>query len=218
MELVLPGWRWQSGPVGLGWLRARIGPIWVAMQPPPRRSFSTSTIPADADLATLTPAEQLQFLVEQHSDAVYRVALSVTHERELAEDAAQEALLKAWQALPTFRGDSPMRNWLLRIAHNTAVSVLRARREELRSPDTLPNEASRASVATDVEHRLALAEFEEALGRLDDMSRSMIVLREIEGMSYDEIAAVLDVPLPTVKTRILRARRLLATSLKDWRP
>ena len=63
-----------------------------------------------------------------------------------------------------------------------------------------------------------MAAFEAALDTLDDLSRSVVVLREVEGMSYEEIATVLEVPLPTVKTRLLRARRVLATALEGWRP
>ena len=66
--------------------------------------------------------------------------------------------------------------------------------------------------------RLSLDAFEQALEELDELSRTIVVLREIENMAYDEIAEVLDVGLPTVKTRLLRARRTLAASLSDWRP
>ena len=62
-----------------------------------------------------------------------------------------------------------------------------------------------------------MADFEEALDKLDELSRSIVVLREIEGLPYDEIAELLEVPLPTVKTRLLRARRVLAAALSDWR-
>ena len=65
---------------------------------------------------------------------------------------------------------------------------------------------------------MSIAAFEQALDKLDELSRSIVVLREVEGMSYDEVAETLEVPLPTVKTRLLRARRVLATALEDWRP
>ena len=63
----------------------------------------------------------MEDLVREHADAVYRVALSVTRDPSLAEDASQEALIKAWQALPSFRGDSPLRNWVLPILAKNAA-------------------------------------------------------------------------------------------------
>ena len=125
--------------------------------------------------------------------------------------------MKAWNALPTFRGDSSLRSWLLRITHNTAISTLRRRREEVRDPELLPEVETRSSTERQVVDRMSMGAFEEALDQLDELSRSIVVLREIEGLSYDEIASLLDVALPTVKTRLLRARRVLANALSDWR-
>ena len=167
--------------------------------------------------ATLTPEQQLEALVRDHLDSVYRVAFSVVRDSALAEDVSQDAILKAWNALPTFRGDSSLRSWLLRITHNTAISSLRKRREELRDPDLLPEAPTRTSTESEVLDRISMADFEEALDKLDELSRSIVVLREIEGLPYDEIAELLEVPLPTVKTRLLRARRVLAAALSDWR-
>lgn len=174
----------------------------------------------DADLLGLEPAEQLAALTRRHADAVYRVALSVTRDPDLAEDVAQDTLLKAWQALPSFRSDSPLKNWLLRIAHNTAVSALRRRRDVHVDPSELPETPTpdHRSLEHQVESRAAVDDFEAALSDLDELSRSIVVLREVEGLSYDEIAEVLEVPLPTVKTRLLRARRQLAAALEGWRP
>ncbi len=174
----------------------------------------------DADILAMDPADALAELTRRHADAVYRVALSVTRSHEQAEDVAQDALLKAWQALPTFRSDAPLKNWLLRITHNTAISALRKRRDIQLDPLDLPEApaAAHLSVEARVEDRVSIDAFEDALRQLDDLSRSVVVLREVEGMSYEEISHVLDVPLPTVKTRLLRARRLLATALEGWKP
>ena len=160
----------------------------------------------------------MEELIREHSDAVYRVALSVTRDPILAEDVSQDALIKAWQALPSFRGDSPLRNWVLRITHNTAISTLRKRRDELREPDKLPEQVVHGSVESAVQDRLALGRFEEALADLDELSRSIVVLREVEGLSYSELCDVLDLPMPTIKTRLLRARRQLAHALEGWQP
>ncbi len=183
----------------------------------PAGGSEPSLAPRSMD-TSLTPEQQLEELVRHHLDAVYRVAYSVVRDNALAEDVAQDAILKAWKALPTFRGDSSLRSWLLRITHNTAISTLRKRREEIRDPDLLPERETSMTTEHQVVDRMSIDAFEEALNQLDELSRSIVVLREVEGLSYDEIANMLDVALPTVKTRLLRARRVLAAALDEWRP
>lgn len=162
--------------------------------------------------------EELHQLVVEHGDAVFRLALSVVRDKSLAEDIAQEALIKAWLALPTFRGDSSLRGWLLRITHNTAISTIRRRRAVVIDPHDMPEAPIKVerSVESRVQNEVVMNDFVEALDLLDDLSRSIVVLRELEGLSYDEIGEVLDVPLPTVKTRLLRARRKLGAALREW--
>ena len=162
--------------------------------------------------------EELHNLVVEHGDAIYRLALSVVRDPSLAEDIAQETLVKAWLALPTFRADASMRSWVLRIAHNTAISTVRRRRAVLIDPMDFPEEPTRPdrSVESRVQSDAVMSEFIDALDLLDDLSRSIVVLREVEGMAYDEIAEVLNVPMPTVKTRLLRARRKLGSALREW--
>jgi len=164
--------------------------------------------------------DELSALVAEHGESIYRVALSVVRDPGLAEDIAQETLVKAWIALPTFRGEASLKSWVLRIARNTAISTLRARRSVLMDPFTMPEEAQpvERSVERRVENRAAMGDFVAALNELDDLSRSCIVLRELEGLSYDEISQVLDVPLSTVKTRLLRGRRRLGLVLEEWAP
>ena len=72
--------------------------------------------------------DDMHALMVEHSDAVFRLAFSVVRDRALAEDVTQETMLKAWLALPTFRGESSLRGWVMRIAHNTAISTLRSRK------------------------------------------------------------------------------------------
>lgn len=175
----------------------------------PIRSDRTSSEPDPDDMHAL---------VVDHSDAVFRLAFSVARDRALAEDITQETMLKAWLALPTFRGESSLRGWIMRIAHNTAISTLRSRRAVLSDPNEMPEAPAVLEKSTErrVEGAAAVDDFVRALDLLDDLSRSIVVLRELEGMSYDEISRVLDVPLPTIKTRLLRARRFLGNALKEW--
>ncbi len=162
--------------------------------------------------------DDLHRLMVDHSDAVFRLALSIVRDRALAEDVTQDTMVKAWLGLPTFRGDSSLKSWVMRIAHNTAISTLRARRAIVSDPDDMPEPVApqEHSVARRVEGAVVVDAFVAALDDLDDLSRSVVVLRELEGLSYDEIVHVLNVPLPTVKTRLLRARRTLGAALREW--
>ncbi len=178
---------------------------------------ATGAAPIEGDVKQSDP-EDLHNLVVDHGDAIFRLALSVVRDRSLAEDVAQETLVKAWLALPSFRGDSSLRGWVLRIAHNTAISTLRSRRAVVVDPHDLPERLQQPekSVEASVQSEAVMEEFTEALDMLDELSRSIVVLRELEGMAYDEIAEVLNVPMPTVKTRLLRARRKLGNALREW--
>jgi RNA polymerase sigma-70 factor (ECF subfamily) len=168
--------------------------------------------------------EALARLVAEHGDAVWRLARSVVRDSSLADDVVQETMVKAWRAMsdpegPQFDGGTVPRPWLMKVARNTAISLLRTRRDDPVEPDDLVEVAAPGSgtgvVATD---RVAMEHMWDALAGLDETSRSVVVMRELSGMSYEEIADVLDIPLPTVKTRLFRARRVLQTSMKEWRP
>ncbi len=161
--------------------------------------------------------EDVNALVDEHIASIYRLALSVVRDPALAEDVVQETLIKAWRALPTFRGDSSLRRWVLTITHNTAVSMLRAAREEAHDPTDLPDSPAPHSIEDSVQDKFAVEQLWSALGDLDDSSRALIVLREIEGLSYEELCGILGLPLTTVKTRLFRVRRMLAAALEEWR-
>ena len=162
-----------------------------------------------------TPDESLlRSLIDEHADAIYRVAFSVVRDRHLAEDIVQETVIKAWRAAPEWRGEGSLRSWILSIAHNNAVSVLRRARDETRAPDDLPERAGRDDVERTADGRADLVALAAALGDLDPLGRSVVVLRDIEGLSYQPVADALAIPLSTVKTRLLRARRELQRVLQ----
>ncbi len=166
--------------------------------------------------ATAKPLVSFEELVTDHSAAVYRVARAIVRDHALAEDVTQDTLIKAWRALPRFRGESSLRTWVLRIAHNTGISALRRRRDELLPPWSL-QAGGHDDSAAGAERSVMMNEFRRGLGKLDATSRAIIVLREVEGLSYEDIAAALGVPVPTVRTRLFRARRALARSMEGWR-
>ena len=184
-----------------------------------RTVMDQRAIVADSDIASASTAESvLAELLALHVDSMYRLARSIVREATLAEDVVQESLIRAWQAAASFRGDASLRSWALRITHNTAISMLRKRREELRDPALLPDTVDvQSGLDRRVQGRLMLDDLWQALDTLDPLSRTIMVLREVEGMSYEEISATLEVALPTVKTRLFRARRQLAGTLEHWR-
>ncbi|MEM7139488.1 MAG: RNA polymerase sigma factor [Actinomycetota bacterium] len=162
-------------------------------------------------------ADELRRVVDRHAAAVYRVARSIVHDPALADDVVQETMLKAWRNSPVEPGEEIPRNWLLKVARNTAISLLRTRREDLHGPDTLPEDSGGASTSRQVEGRAQLDELWVAMEKLDEDARALIVLKEVDDLSYEEIAQTLDLPLPTVKTRLFRARKALKDAMKEWR-
>ena len=181
------------------------------MFPVPRRRTSPGPERPELD-------KQLRELIDDHAAAVYQLAYGILHDRGLAEDVVQETMIKAWRSLDGFRGDAALRTWVLRIAHNTAIDALRRRRDRTVAPEDLPEGPPGSSGADDpadrADGRSDLATLREALAQLDHLSRSIVVLREIEGLSYAEIAETLDTSVALVKTRLLRARRTLQSAVR----
>ena len=172
--------------------------------------------PAEPEPQRPTEAH-LRRVVDRHAAAVYRVALTVVHDPALADDVVQETMLKAWRHGPVGPDQEIPKAWLLKVARNTAISLLRTRREDLHGPDTLPETEEGVETTRTVEGRAQLDELWEVMRHLDEDARTLIVLKEGDGLSYEEIAATLELPLPTVKTRLFRARKALKDALKEWR-
>ncbi len=180
------------------------------------------TAPSATEFSTQSdaPEQILREIINVHAPSMFRVARSIVHDAALAEDVVQESILKAWRGISGYRGDSSLRSWLLRITHNTAISTLRRRREDVRDPAVLPETSSGIDFVSPeraVDGRMMVEELWRALDRLDPVSRTIVVLREIEAMSYEEIVEALDLPLSTIKTRLFRARRQLASALTEWK-
>lgn len=167
--------------------------------------------------APLPNHDALAAVVDKHAAAVYRVARSIVHDAALADDVVQETMLKAWRQSPVGPGEEIPRAWLLKVARNTAISLLRTRREDLHDPETLPESPGGASTTRTVEGRQQLDDLWEAMRHLDEDARALIVLKEVDDLSYEEIAQTLDLPLSTVKTRLFRARKALKDAMKEWR-
>jgi len=178
----------------------------------------TLDVTSDLTVAPVTSVDDRVAELTELAPVIFRVAMSIVRNRSVAEDVVQETLVKAWSNLEKFRGDAPFRVWVLRIANNTAISQLRRQRDQPTDPVTMGELPGRgASPARTAEGRAMVDELWVELDRLDPLSRAVVVLREVEGMSYEDISASLDIALPTVKTRLFRARRELASRLDEWR-
>lgn len=151
-----------------------------------------------------------------HLDAAYNLARWLTRQSADAEDLAQEAYVRAFEAFDGFRGGDA-RAWILTIVRNTCYTWLkRSRSQELETPFDEEVHSSAGGDATPEAALLAGADRETLMRALEELPvefREALVLRELEGLSYKEIADVANIPLGTVMSRLARARRLLERSL-----
>lgn len=178
----------------------------------------TGAVPGDnAELELITQAQQgdrqaFGDLVRRHRAGVVNVVYRMSGDANLAEDAAQEAFIRAWEHLPGYRPRSPFRNWLYRIASNAALDVLRREKETV-SIDDLPLAAPGALPEAALEGKQRAELVQKAVLALPPASRAVLVLREYEGLSYKEIAETLDIPLGTVMSRLNYARKRMLETL-----
>ncbi len=162
-------------------------------------------------------------LVERHRDVVFRVAARVVG-RDDAADVSQDAFLRAFHRLERFRGAAPFRSWLLQITHNAALDSLARRQRHLTEPsaeeDALPDRDPQRQPVSELERRERQQRLELKLSLLRDDYRSLLVLRDLEELPYEDIASVLEMPLGSVKGRLHRARaeliELLRNNTYDW--
>jgi RNA polymerase sigma-70 factor, ECF subfamily len=155
-------------------------------------------------------------LVRRHQVRVYRVALRMLGSDADAQDAAQESFVAAWRALPRFRGESAVATWLYRIVTNRCLNRLASRRTD--SPMDAHEEPSGArDPALLAEQRAHLDAISHAVALLPDDQRAALVLRDYEGLSYEEVADVLRISVGAVKSRIHRARGDVLKRTLAWR-
>jgi RNA polymerase sigma-70 factor (ECF subfamily) len=166
--------------------------------------------------------EAFEVLVEKYKRKTFRLAYGVLRDQEEALDVAQEAFVKAFRSLSKFKGESAFYTWLFRITMNVALDRRRqraARARSLGTDDVPPEEWERTAVATDTspDDEAASAERRARIGHaletLPERHRSIIILSDIEGLSYREIAEVLAIPIGTVMSRLHNARKRLREAL-----
>lgn len=157
-------------------------------------------------------------IVKAHEKRVYGVAFRMVGNSEDARDVSQEVFINAFRALPRFRVEAPLSVWFYRATVNSSINLLRRRRpttsldeagygmpDGSRSPDDL----ALAADTGDAVH--------EALERLSDEYRAVVILRDLEDLDYAEVANALDIPIGTVRSRLHRARAQLAELLRPYR-
>ena len=172
----------------------------------------------DADLVSRAQAGRLdafEELVRRHRLATYRVALRVLGDESDAEDATQDAFVQAWRNLGGFRADAAFSTWMYRIVTNRCLNMLRARRRTEPLPDDREAPATRPDRIA--EARWQVEDLKLAILRLTPEQRAPLVLRELQGCTYEEIAESLDISIPAVKSRLHRARLELLAAMGSWR-
>jgi RNA polymerase sigma-70 factor (ECF subfamily) len=186
-------------------------------------------VPEQSDLELVRRAQRnergaFDLLVLKYQHKVVKLVARLLRDPTEAEDVAQEAFVKAYRALGSFRGDSAFYTWLYRIAVNTARNAIASRQRRPIDYEAELSESEQSNLAsrlrhTDTPEAAALSEeirltVNQAIEQLPEDLRTAIVLREVEGLSYEEIAAAMDCPVGTVRSRIFRAREAIDRALK----
>jgi RNA polymerase sigma-70 factor, ECF subfamily len=163
-------------------------------------------------------SERFGILVVRYQDRLFNGLARMLGSAADADDVLQESFLQAFRKLSSFRESSSFYTWIYRIAINAAINL---RRRERRSVNLSDNAQFHDQLVTDpdsgparrMEQSEEVRELQEALNQLSDEHRNILVLREIEGMSYEDISQILDMPIGTVRSRLHRARLQLRDSL-----
>ena len=181
----------------------------------------------DKELAALIKKGDMKAfdeLVGRYNKRVVNIAYSLLSDREDALDAAQEVFIKVYKSIGSFRGDSSVSTWIFRITQNVCKDFLRKRRAVVQSLDADDEDEPKLEIADESESPEYISERNEkaevlrrAIARLDENQRLVVTLFDLNGMSYEEIAAIVKCPVGTVKSRLYRARESLRKILAENR-
>lgn len=158
-------------------------------------------------------AAAFESLYGLHLKRVYNIAWRMMGNGADAEDVAQEVMLKAWRALPHFKLDSAFGTWLYRITMNACSDELRRRKKKLVSVEEMHESGRELESEGFEEQSVSGGSIAHAIGRLGEEYRAALVLRDVEGYAYEEIASILKCPIGTVRSRINRAREQMRNML-----
>ena len=166
--------------------------------------------------------EAFATLVDEHQRYVYNLALRVVRDENEALDLTQETFVRAWTALPNFRGQSQFRTWLYRITTNLCYNRLPGLRRSLNDlgddvlPEVVESEDTASNPLRVLESNEIRIQLHQAIDQLDANYKILIVMRYHDELSYEEIASLLNLPLDTVKTDLFRAREKLRFALQGF--
>ena len=159
------------------------------------------------------------FLVQRHQRRVFNMVLRMLQDYEEASEINQKAFFAAWQGLPSFRGEARFATWLYRIAYNCALKQLERRKRErslqaAMEAEQILEEVNKQKQAEDIlELRARQAIVREQMEKLPARYRSVLILRHLQEMTYEEMADILSMPIGTIKTQLFRDRHLLKERL-----
>ena len=170
-------------------------------------------------LKTWAQPDAFQTLLNERGGRWYNACLRITRDKDLAADAVQEALLKAWHRRDDFRGDAALDTWIHRIALNAAIDLVRRRKTRAEDELDVDSGLAEPSASPDSEYtRRALEkDLTVAMQRLSPKERQTFLLKHIEGWKLDEIAESLETSTNNVKSILFRAIRKLRVDLHVWR-
>jgi len=163
--------------------------------------------------------DAFQAVLSERSVRWYNACLRITRDADLAADAVQDALLKAWHRRDEFRGEAALDSWIHRIALNAAIDLTRRRKrrgEEELDPE-LPEAVATESAESEYVQEAFGKDLSTAMQRLTGKERQIFLLKHVEGWRLDEIAESLQMPLGSVKNALFRAVRKLRVDLQLWR-
>jgi len=166
-----------------------------------------------------THPDAFHAVLSERSVRWYNACLRITRDADLAADAVQDALLKAWHRRDEFRGEAALDSWIHRIALNAAIDLTRRRKrrgEEELDPE-LPEAVATESAESEYVQEAFGKDLSTAMQRLTDKERQIFLLKHVEGWRLDEIAESLQMPLGSVKNALFRAVRKLRVDLQLWR-
>ncbi len=189
---------------------------------PPVRAEEPRVSPQGPNTETGRSPEVALFeeMVTTHLDALYRTALRLTGRPQDAEDLVQETYLRAWRSLHTYKPGTNPKAWLFRILHNARIDRYRASTRAVQTVDEIEGQDP-AFVVNETPESLVLAgvmepEVRQALMELPEVFRSCVILADLEGFSYQEIADILGIPRGTVMSRLFRGRRGMRKALAAY--
>lgn len=171
------------------------------------------------DLVLKGNIDAFSFIIDRHKDRIFNLALRICGNREEAEEVAQDAFLKAYRSLKSFKKRSTFSTWLYRIAYNTAISLVRSRKNRILSIEDFPADVIDFMRITpdeneaEKEYRNSLVSF--ALQKIDEDDRGLITLHYYDELSIEEISVITGISKANIRVKLFRARQKMTEIIKN---